>query len=827
MAAKSGSGKKSGSTHRKVDAEDKDRLISELKDRLAILENEPRLKREDARPTDDAEHKLMETALEQSEQRLINILESIQDGFFELDREFRCTYVNRKAARQGGREPEDYIGKSIWDLFPYALGTQFEAVYKEVMETRRSAHFEIKSPSLDQYYDISAYPSVRGISVFWRDVTEHMRAEEALRKARDELEVRVVERTAELQRSNSGLNAEIQERKRAEEALRESEGRLRLAQQVAHIGTFEWNIQTGVNTWTPELEAMYGLPRGGFPGTQPAWEQLVYPEDRAEAVRRTSEAIEKGELNGEWRVVWPDGSIHWLYGRGFVFKDNNGKPLKLIGINIDITERKLAEEELRYEASVQENMSEAVITTDAALIIRSWNKGAENIYGWKAEEVIGKPSREIAPTRYPGRARDEVYREFVEKGAITTELISRRKDGSEIALLASGTVLRDTSGKTTGTVTVTTDITERKRAEVELRKSEEKYRELVENANSIILSTDRDGNITFINEFAQQFFGYSEAEIIGRNALGAILPVKDSSGMDLSTMLDDLLQHPEEFRTNTNQNLRKNGKLVWVAWTNKAIYDDEGNLAGLFSVGNDITRLKCAEDALKEAKQQAELYMDLMGHDISNMNQIALGYLELAMGLPPGVQQDELLEKPIEVLQRSSQLIKNVRKLQTLSQGLNQTHEIDVGGVLLAVQRESGAVPGKRVTLNLNCHGHCYVQANELLHDVFANLVSNAIKHTGEQADIDINLDICDDNGRQYCRVTVEDDGPGIPDDYKVVIFNRVLKGTKKAKGMGLGLYLVKSLVDGYNGKVWVEDRVLGDHTKGARFVVLLPAFEK
>ena len=72
----------------------------------------------------------------------------------------------------------------------------------------------------------------------------------------------------------------------------------------------------------------------------------------------------------------------------------------------------------------------------------------------------------------------------------------------------------------------------------------------------------------------------------------------------------------------------------------------------------------------------------------------------------------------------------------------------------------------------------------------------------------------------------VEDDGPGIPDDFKGTIFNRMLKGTDKAKGMGLGLYLVKSLVESYGGRVWVEDRVQGDHTKGARFVVMLPAIE-
>ena len=134
---------------------------------------------------------------------------------------------------------------------------------------------------------------------------------------------------------------------RADEQLRESEGRLRLAQHVASIGTFELNVQTGANLWTPELEAMYGLPPGGFQGTQSAWEKLVHPEDRDGTVRQVSEAIDNGGFEGEWRVIWPDGTVHWLQGRGWVFSDLQGRPLRLLGVNIDITERKRAEEELR------------------------------------------------------------------------------------------------------------------------------------------------------------------------------------------------------------------------------------------------------------------------------------------------------------------------------------------------------------------------------------------------------------------------------------------------------------------------------------------------
>jgi len=130
----------------------------------------------------------------------------------------------------------------------------------------------------------------------------------------------------------------------SEELLRLSEERLRLAQQAARVGSFEWNIQTGVNVWTPELEAMYGLEPGAFGKTQHSWEQLLHPADREEAVAAVERALEGSESEeAEWRVVWPDGSVHWLLGRFRMLRDAAGRPHRLLGVNLDISERKQSE----------------------------------------------------------------------------------------------------------------------------------------------------------------------------------------------------------------------------------------------------------------------------------------------------------------------------------------------------------------------------------------------------------------------------------------------------------------------------------------------------
>jgi PAS domain-containing protein len=139
------------------------------------------------------------------------------------------------------------------------------------------------------------------------------------------------------------LKFQLAEREKAEAQLR----KLTDGMKASRIGTFEWNIRTGVNTWTPELEAMYGLPPGRFGGTQAAFENLVHPDDRTGIINLDDIAMKTGQpTNGEWRVVWPDGSVHWIAGRWQVFMNESGEPSRMIGVNMDVTDQKLAEEAL-------------------------------------------------------------------------------------------------------------------------------------------------------------------------------------------------------------------------------------------------------------------------------------------------------------------------------------------------------------------------------------------------------------------------------------------------------------------------------------------------
>jgi two-component system phosphate regulon sensor histidine kinase PhoR len=270
---------------------------------------------------------------------------------------------------------------------------------------------------------------------------------------------------------------------------------------------------------------------------------------------------------------------------------------------------------------------------------------------------------------------------------------------------------------------------------------------------------------------------------------------------------------------------------------NKHTDYDRSDVRQLTLLMNGVWRIilnKRAKDALIESKSQAELYVDLMAHDINNMNQIALGFLELALEKLDrnGVLEANdryLLEKPTDTLNNSADLIKNVKKLQSARMGGLKNRMIDVCTVLGRVIEEYAHIPNREIAINYTPSEGYYVMANDLLRDVFSNIVGNSVKHSSPDKPliIDIRAIKVRAQGKDFYTIIFEDNGPGISDPRKAEIFARFDKKYKKTTVGGLGLGLVKTLVDDYGGKVWAEDRVKGDHTKGARFVVMLPVVEE
>jgi PAS domain S-box-containing protein len=372
------------------------------------------------------------------------------------------------------------------------------------------------------------------------------------------------------------------------------------------------------------------------------------------------------------------------------------------------------------------------------------------------------------------------------------------------------------------------DVTKRKRAEEALLESEGKYRDLIETINDMVWEMDTEGRCIYASPGTKDLLGYDPGEVLGKTPYH-FMPPEDAG--KVAEILDSLQARHEPFKLLEYPVVRKDGTRAIVETNGVPMFDRDGRYKGFRGVNRDITDRKHAEEEIKAAKQQAELYVDLMGHDINNMNQVSLGFLELAHNMIEmdgklGEDNIVLLEKAMGALKDSSQLIDSVRKIQREKMGLYEPQVLDVGAVITEAIIHFDRIPGRDVKIAYDQDKHYFVKANSLLKDVFINLIGNAIKHSRGPLAINIHASPVTDNGKKYCRVAVEDNGPGIPDTLKSTIFDRLNLTATRAKGKGFGLCLIKMLVDDYCGRFSVEDRVKGDYAKGARFVVILPVAE-
>jgi len=624
---------------------------------------------------------------------------------------------------------------------------------------------------------------------------------------------------------------DITDRVRDEEALKKSEKLLAAAQRIGHIGCWEWDIQTGEVHCSAELYSIYGIDPNTFPNTISAFADYYHPDDR-ESINNIVNRIVSGckPFSAEFRIISADGSTHVLSSMGDITDyDGNGKPRLVVGVSQDITERKRAEEALRES----EEKFRVLTETSPAMVL--FHQGDKYLYANPASETItGYSHEELLSMDFSGFIAPE-YQDIVRergqarlKGENPTsnyevKILTKRGEEKWIGL----SLARMVYGGKLAIMVTGMDITERKRAEESLRKN---LAVLARSQNIARLgswSVDFDSGKYEISDEVYRIYGLEPGAV--EPTLDFVLSLVHPDDLDMFKECHESVQRAGHLGGLDYRVVWPDGSLHYLhVQTDSIVRGDDGRVKMASGITQDITERKLIEEELANAKAQAELYVDLMGHDINNLNQIALGYLELADGIVKDDQIRELIHKPLDAIQNSSRLIDNVRKLQKMKDGGLKIEEIDLGGLLAELRDQYLNVPGKDVVIDYEPYEGCYVMANQLLWDVFSNLIGNAIKHSGSSKSVWIGLGLerVKEDGKDYCRVIVEDDGPGIPDTLKDMVLTRFRKENAKAEGKGLGLYLVKSLLDDFHGTIHVEDRVSGDYTKGARFVVMLPAVE-
>jgi len=255
---------------------------------------------------------------------------------------------------------------------------------------------------------------------------------------------------------------------------------------------------------------------------------------------------------------------------------------------------------------IVETVREPLIVLDSDLRVLSANRSFYDLFKVMPEETIGNLIYDLGNRQWdiPGLRTllEDILPENNKFDDYEVDHIFSGV-GHKIMLLNARRIIHKEIG-TQMILLAIEDITEHKRIESLLNANESKYQELVQNVNSIILKMDPEGKVTFFNKFAQKFFDYTEKEILGRHVVGTIVPETESTGLDLGFMIKDIEINAEKYVNNENENMRRNGERVWVAWTNKAIRDGNGKVIEILCIGNDITERRRLENELKDYEER-------------------------------------------------------------------------------------------------------------------------------------------------------------------------------------------------------------------------------
>jgi len=241
---------------------------------------------------------------------------------------------------------------------------------------------------------------------------------------------------------------------------------LKLATSVARMGIWMLDLQTDILTWNDELLNIYGITRHEFDNTLVNWEQYVHPNDVQYATSRLSQASEgKAVFDVQFRIVRPDGELRYINGSATPLLDDDGNVIKVIGNNIDITSIKIAEDKLLDQDNILKHVTDAIITTDTEFRILTWNHRAEEMYGWRVDEVIGKRMGNIVKSEYTNTTTEDAIVELSGKGHWQGEVTQLSRSGQRLHVMASVSAIRDDEGELRGYVAVNRDISAKKRSE--------------------------------------------------------------------------------------------------------------------------------------------------------------------------------------------------------------------------------------------------------------------------------------------------------------------------------------------------------------------------
>jgi PAS domain S-box-containing protein len=396
-----------------------------------------------------------------------------------------------------------------------------------------------------------------------------------------------------------GTSQDITVRKVAELAHRESEERLRQAQRVAHVGSFEVDHRTHRVSWSPELYRLFGLHEQRPPRLDSNF--AMVPEGERERLARLWEATLEDGRPREFEHRFLRGDDVRFAETRMEAMTEDGKPYGVRGTLQDITERKRAEWQIQLQGHLLDAVDVAVIATELDGAITNWNGGAERAYGWSRAEAVGRPISELVAGPSGQAGVQAIATDTLRRGHWQGELQVRRKDGVSFPAFVRQTVLAGPDGEPAGIVGVSVDISERVESERQLEAARNYMLAVTDSIGEGVCTVDLDGRLIYLNRAGEEMLGFRKDELIGR-VMHDVTHYRHADGTPHSREdcpLSRARRNGVVARVDDDVFIRKDGSALPVEYTT-APFETEDGVQGSVVVFSDISERKAEEERVRK-----------------------------------------------------------------------------------------------------------------------------------------------------------------------------------------------------------------------------------
>jgi PAS domain S-box-containing protein len=732
-------------------------------------------------------------ALEQSKRQLEDsdltnqlIIDNSLDIICTSDKEGRLVTISAASQQLWGYKPSELIGKQAIDFVFPEDRAKTEQAAANIRSGQALIDFENRHVRKDGSIVYMLW------SAYWSDAEGKMFA----------------------------IGRDIAARKRAEqEMLRHRDEQTRLILDTAYDAFVAIDSAGVITAWNTQAEKMFGWARQEAIGQRLS--ETIIPQ-------RYRESHEKGlkrfHASGEGPVLNKRIEIAALRrdGREFpieltIWPIKLGETCTFNAFVHDISERKAAEQDRSHLAAIVEFSDDAIFSKNLEGTILSWNDGARHLYGYSAEEAIGRSVSILVP---PSQKEDlDQILAKIKKGQhiVQYDTVRVGKDGREIDVSISVSPVRGVEGLVTGASVITRDISERKRAE-------EKFRGLLESAPDAVVIVNKEGEIVLVNAQTERLFGFERKEMLG-GRVEMLVPERFRG--------QNIFDHTRVQVANTASEFfgeRKDGSEFPIEISLSPLKTEEGLLVS--SAIRDITARKQAEEAIRKAKLEAEQadrakseFLSRMSHELRTPLNAILGFGQLLEQRDPTPEQRSRIQHIVSAGRHLLGLINEVLDISRIEAGkLQMSLEpillADALEEALSLLRPFAMEGGIELVCPVHVGADCYIMADlQRFKQVLLNVVTNAIKYTPAGGRVEISHSC--KPGRNV-RITVTDNGPGIAPNKLprlFIPFERLGAEQTEVEGTGLGLTLSQRLMQAMDGSIGVESTV----GKGSTFWIDLP----